>query len=143
MANTYTQIHIQLIFVVKYRNGLIQKEWKDELYKYLTVAIQKYGHKVLIINGIEDHIHIFMGFRPNHALSDLAKELKVSSTKWINDTKMKTGKFQWQEGFAAFSYCMSHVPVVIKYIANQEVHHAKQTFKSEYETLFKGFSDFV
>lgn len=139
MANTYSQIHFQIIFVVKFRRGLIQKEWKEELYKYLTVSIQKYGHKVLIINGVEDHVHLFIGFRPNFNLSDLVKELKVSSTKWINENNKCSVKFQWQEGYAVFSYSLSQIPTLIKYIQNQEKHHQKQDFISEYKEHLNRF----
>ncbi len=80
MANTYTQIHLQLVFAVKYREGLIQESWKEELYKYITGIIQNQGHKVLIINSMPNHIHILIGFRPTQFLSDLMKEIKQSSS---------------------------------------------------------------
>jgi len=71
MANTYTQIHIQAIFAVKYRDAVIAKEWRDELYKYITGIIQNYDHKLLKINGMSDHVHAFFGMRPKQSLSDL------------------------------------------------------------------------
>jgi putative transposase len=85
MANTYHQIHIQGIFAVKNRSGLIQREWKDELYKYITGIIQTHNHKLLAINGIPDHLHIFFGMRPTQSLSDLMQDVKGSSSKWINE----------------------------------------------------------
>ena len=97
MANTYTQIHIQTVFAVRKRTGLIQKEWKDELYKYITGIIQAYDHKVLAINGMPDHLHVFFGMRPTQSLSNLMQDIKGSSSKWINDKKFTWERFEWQE----------------------------------------------
>lgn len=138
MANTYTQIHLQLIFAVKYRKALIHKTWKDELYKYITGIIQKQKHKLIIINGIEDHLHILVGFRPHQSLSDLMQDIKGSSSAWINEKKFITqDRFAWQEGYGAFSYSHSHLHKVIKYIENQENHHRKMAFIDEYRTFLK------
>ncbi len=135
MANTYTQIHIQAVFAVQNRQSLINPKWKNELYKYITGIIQNYGHKVLQINGMPDHIHLFFGMRPTQSLSDLMKQVKQDSSKWINTNGLVTGKFSWQEGYGAFSYSKSHVPNVIKYIANQEEHHKTKNFGDEYLEL--------
>jgi putative transposase len=132
MANTYTQIHIQMVFVVEYRDAMIKEEWEDELYKYMIGIIQNYGHKVLQINGMPDHVHVFIGMRPTQALSDLMEEVKGSSSKWINEKKFSKHKFAWQGGFAAFSYTKSHEKRVIAYIKNQKEHHKKVTFREEY-----------
>ncbi|MEQ8416274.1 MAG: IS200/IS605 family transposase [Imperialibacter sp.] len=139
MPNTYTQIHLQIVFAVKYRQGLIEKAWKDDLYKYITGTIQSYDHKMLAINGVEDHIHILIGMRPTQSLSDLLQDIKSGSSKWINDNKLTKRKFAWQEGYGAFSYSKSHVPNVIRYIHNQEEHHRKKTFLEEYEEFLKKF----
>lgn len=139
MANTYTQIHIQAIFAVKKRTGLIQNEWKDELYKYITGIIQARDHKLLAINGVQDHIHIFFGMRPVEALSDLMQDIKQNSSKWINQKKFIRDKFEWQQGFGAFSYSKSHVPKVIDYVLNQEAHHRKISFLEEYKLILKKF----
>jgi REP element-mobilizing transposase RayT len=139
MANTYTQIHIQAIFAVKNRVGLIQKEWKDQLYKYITGIIQKNNHKLLAINGVSDHVHVFFGMRPVQSLAELMQDVKGSSSKFINDQKLVPGHFEWQEGYGAFSYSRSLVPVVINYIKNQEQHHANQTFLEEYKQLLEEF----
>lgn len=137
MANTYTQIHIQAVFVVKNRQSLISNQWKADLYKYITVIIQNNGHKVLQINGVADHIHILLGMRPVQSLSDLMKQVKQSSSKWINENQLSKAKFSWQEGYAAFSYSKSQLPRVIRYIQNQEQHHKKQNFREEYIALLK------
>lgn len=139
MANTFTQIHIQFVFAVKYRQCLIQKPWKDELYKYITGIVQKQNHKMLAINGISDHIHIFIGMRPTQSISDLTQDIKGSSSKWINEQKFTSKKFEWQEGYGAFSYSLSHVNNVISYINNQETHHAKQSLRDEYVVLLQKF----
>jgi len=139
MANTYTQLHIQFVFAVKYRLALIEKGWKDELHKYITGIIQGNGHKMLQINGMPNHIHIFFGMRPTQFITSLVQKVKAESSKWVKDKKFCTTPFAWQEGYAAFSYSKSHVPDVIRYIQNQEVHHQKETFLEEYKKILKVF----
>ena len=139
MANTYTEIHIHFVFAVKNRIGLIDKSWKNELYKYITGIIQNNEHKLLIINGMPDHIHILIGLRPTQSISDLIKDVKQFSSKWINEQGFVKGKFEWQEGFGAFSYSKSHLSNVIKYIENQEAHHTKKTFLEEYKEILQNF----
>ncbi|MCC6683623.1 MAG: IS200/IS605 family transposase [Bacteroidia bacterium] len=137
MANTYTQIHIQFVFAVKHRIGLIQSSWKDELYKYITGIVQNHKHKLLAINGMPDHIHILVGIRPNQSISELMQDVKGSSSKWINERKLVPGRFEWQEGYGAFSYSASQLKDVINYIQKQEEHHKTKTFKEEYITILK------
>ena len=102
MANTYTQIHIQTVFAVKDRQSLIKNEWKGELYKYINLIVQNHGHKVLQLNGMPDHIHILFGMRPTQSLSDLMKQIKQDSSKWINNKDFVNGKFSWKSGYGAF-----------------------------------------
>ena len=137
MANTYTQIHIQAVFVVQNRNCIIQRGWKDELYKYITGIVQNNKHKMLAINGMPDHVHILFGFRPSQSLADLMQDIKGSSSKWINEKRFIKAKFSWQEGYGAFSYSKSDLPNVIQYIKNQEEHHKKRSFIEEYEDMLK------
>ena len=139
MANTYTQIHLQFVFAVKYRNGLIHASFKEELYKYISGIIKENNHKLLAINGMPDHLHIFIGMRPSQSISDLLQDIKGSSSKWINEKKFLKVKFEWQEGYGAFSYSKSHVNDVINYIQNQENHHKKETFREEYLKFLKVF----
>ena len=139
MANTYTQIHIQAVFVVTSRKCLINKSWQDELYKYITGITQNYGHKVLQINGMPDHIHLLFGFRPTQALSELMQHVKQDSSAWINQRGFLHDKFSWQAGYGAFSYAKSQVPNVIRYIQNQEDHHKRKTFTEEYLELLNEF----
>ena len=137
MANTYTQIHIQAVFVVKHRACIISPLWKDELYKYITGIVQQKNHKLLIINGMPDHIHILFGMNPIQSLSDLMQDIKGSSSKWINETRNLRDTFTWQTGYGAFSYSKSQVKRVYEYIKNQEEHHKKKTFNEEYIQFLK------
>ena len=139
MANTYTQIHIQFVFAVKHREGLIHSSFKDELYQYIAGIIKHHNHKLLAINGMSDHIHIFIGMRPTQSLSDLLQDIKGNSSKWINEKKFLKVKFEWQEGYGAFSYSKSQINSVIDYIKNQEQHHAVKTFREEYLEFLKLF----
>lgn len=139
MANTYTQIHIQAGFCVQDRDCIIKRSWKDELYKYITGIVQNNGHKVLEINGMPDHIHVFFGMRPNQSVSDLLQDIKGSSSQWINQKRFVKGRFSWQEGYGAFSYSKSHVGNVIEYIKNQDVHHRKKSFIEEYHDFLEKF----
>ena len=139
MANTYTQIHIQFVFAVKYREGLINASFKQELYQFISGIIKVHNHKVLAINGMADHIHILVGMRPTQSISDLMQDIKGSSSKWINNKRFLNVKFEWQEGYGAFSYSKSAVTAVIKYIQNQETHHKTKTFKEEYLKFLTAF----
>lgn len=139
MPNTYTQVHIQFVFAVKYRDSCIHTSWKDELYKYITGIIQNNKHKLITINGMSDHIHILIGLRPTQSISDLIQDIKGNSSKWINEKKFVKGKFEWQEGYGAFSYGKSQIKDVIEYIENQELHHQKKTFTEEYLNFLRKF----
>lgn len=132
MANTYTQIHIQAVFSVQDRSSVIRESWKNELYQYIAGIIQNQGHKLLAINGMPDHIHIFFGMRPTQKLSDLMQDIKGDSSKWINQKIFTKSRFSWQEGYGAFSYSKSQVDPVIDYIKNQEIHHHRKSFIEEY-----------
>ena len=139
MADTYSQIYIQTVFAVQGRHGLIARKHKYELYKYITGIVTNKGHKLIRINGTPDHTHILIGLKPNLALSDLVRDIKANSSKFINEKRWIIGKFNWQEGFGAFSYGHSQLDQVIKYINNQETHHRKSTFREEYFKLLKKF----
>ena len=139
MANTYTQIHIQFVFAVKHRDGLIHASFKDELYQYISGIVKHNNHKLLCINGMPDHVHILIGLRPSQSISDLLQDIKGSSSKWINEKKFLSVKFEWQEGYGAFSYAKSEIDSVIKYINNQEAHHKTKSFLEEYIELLKDF----
>jgi putative transposase len=139
MADTYTQLYIQLVFAVKYRESLIEKEFKDELYKYIAGILRNQNQKLLAINGMPDHIHIFFGLTPDVKISDLVRDIKSDSSLFINQTNKSRKIFRWQNGFGAFSYSKSHKDAVIKYILNQEEHHRKKSFQEEYKNLLEKF----
>ena len=135
MANTYTQIHIHSVFAVQNRISLIADSWKDRLYQYIIAIINKNGHKPLAINGMPDHLHIVWGMRPTQSVSDLLQDIKANSSRWINDSKLIQGKFNWQAGFGAFSYSKSQLPNLINYVHNQQLHHKNKTFLQEYREI--------
>ncbi|MFL5753139.1 MAG: IS200/IS605 family transposase [Bacteroidia bacterium] len=132
MANTYTQFFYHLVFAVKGRENLIHISWKDDLYKYISGIIEKQGQKLYILNGMPDHIHLLISCKPTVKFSDLVKEVKEHSTKYINQNKLVKGKFSWQEGYGAFTVSFGNVNAVLNYIKNQEEHHNKKTFREEY-----------
>lgn len=132
MPGTYSQVYIQVVFAVKGRENLIRKEWKDDLYKYMAGIIKAKNHKPIIINGVANHIHVFIGLKPSMAISDLVRDIKNNSSKFINENRLVKGKFAWQEGYGVFSYSQSHIDRVYNYILNQEEHHKKKTFREEY-----------
>ena len=139
MANTYTQIYIQIVIVVKGRQSLIPNTMKTNLCKYITGIIRNKGHKLISINGVANHMHFLIGLNPAEALSDLIKEVKRCSTNYINKQRLVRGRFSWQSGYAGFSYSRSHLDRVINYIDNQEKHHRKKTFREEYLEMLKKF----
>src|SRR6267142_5147485 len=140
IMSTYTQIYIQIIFAVKGRESLIRSEWEERLYKYITGIVQNSQQKMLAINGMPDHIHFLIGMKPSCCLSDLVREVKKSSNEFIKKNKFSKFKFNWQEGFGAFSYSHSQLNDVISYIMNQKVHHKMKTFKDEYIDFLKMFN---
>lgn len=139
MANAFSQIYIQTVFAVQNRECMIQPSWEEQLYKYITGIVSNKGQKMIVINGMPDHIHFFIGMKPSCCLSDLVREVKKSSTDFINEHQFSSYKFNWQEGYGAFSYSHSQIDAVVKYILNQKEHHKKQTFQSEYLQLLKKF----
>ncbi|MEK6782910.1 MAG: IS200/IS605 family transposase [Bacteroidota bacterium] len=139
MANTYTQLHIQFVFAVQNRISLIQPSWEDELYKYITGIVKNHKHKMIAINGMPDHTHVFIGLHPTQSISNLMQVVKGESSEWINTKGFVKGKFQWQEGYGAFSYSHSQVKRVYNYVMNQKEHHKKRTFLNEYLELLRRF----
>lgn len=139
MPGTFSQIYIQVVFAVKGRENLISNSWKTDLHKYISGIIKGKEQKPIIVNGMPDHIHAFIGLRPAKPISDIVRDIKNNSTNFINDNKLVRGKFSWQQGYGAFSYSHSHINKVYDYILNQEEHHKKKTFREEYLELLKKF----
>lgn len=139
MANTYHQIHIQTVFAVKFRQALILPDFKHELFGYMGQIINELGHKTLIVNGVEDHVHCFFGLDPKQSISDLMQKVKSNSSRWINEQGFLAHEFEWQKGYGAFSYGKSQVGIVYKYVQNQEKHHQKRSFREKYLEYLQKF----
>jgi REP-associated tyrosine transposase len=139
MANTYTQIYVHVVFAVEGRQNLIQPEHNDELQKYISGIVSAQRHKLVAINDMPDHLHVLIGLRPDSSLSDLVRDVKANSSRFINEQHWVKGRFSWQEGFGAFSYSRSQLGTVIRYIENQQRHHGKQSFRDEYIELLEKF----
>ena len=140
MANTYTQIYIHIVFAMEHRQNLISNEYKDDLHKYITGIVTNKKQKVIQINSMPDHIHILIGIDPNVAISELVQTIKANSSRFINKKQWTVGRFNWQEGFAAFSYSHSQLDGVADYIKNQETRHAHKSFREEYIEILKRFN---
>ena len=139
MANTYTQIYLHVVFAVEGRQSLIQPEHNDELQKYITGIVSAQKHKLITINNMPDHLHLLVGVRPDAALSDLVRDIKANTSRFISEKRWVPGRFSWQEGFGAFSYSRSQLGTVIRYIENQQKHHARKSFREEYTELLERF----
>ncbi len=139
MAGTFTQIYIQFVFAVKGRSNLLHESWRQDVFKYIAGIIKGKDQKSIIVNGVSNHVHVFAGLKPSMPVSDLIRDIKNNSSNFINDQKFLKGKFNWQEGYGAFSYSHSQLDTIYKYILNQEQHHRKQSFKEEYLKLLKEF----
>lgn len=139
MAGTYSQIYIQYVFAVKGRANLLHKSWRSEVFQYMSGIISAKEQKSIIINGVEDHVHIFVGLKPSMRISDLVRDIKNNSATFIKNQNFLSREFSWQDGYGVFSYGHSQVGDVYKYIMNQEEHHRKETFKAEYHNYLKKF----
>lgn len=139
MACTFSQIYIHYVFAVKGRENLLHKPWRDEVFKYISGIIKGKNQKPIILNGVEDHVHVFVGLKPAMCISDLARDIKNNSSNFINQQRFLKGKFSWQEGYGVFSYAHSQIDNVYQYIVSQEEHHRKKNFKEEYIDFLKRF----
>lgn len=139
MPNTFSQIYIQIVFAVEGRQNLISPEWREEVHKYITGIVVKRGQKLIAIFCMPDHIHLLIGIKPSIAISDLVRDIKAGSSNFINGKGWIRGRFNWQEGFGAFSYSRSQIDGVSRYILEQEKRHADKSFKTEYLALLEKF----
>ncbi len=137
MANTYSKLYYHITIAVKGRKNLIAPIWEENLYKYISGIITNKGQIPMAINGMPDHIHLLFAMKPNHTLSDLMRDVKANSSKFINENKWVEGKFEWQIGFGAFTLGYSQLDMVVNYIKNQKVHHKTKTFREEYLEFLK------
>jgi putative transposase len=132
MAHTYTQLYTHIVFAVKGRTNLISKYWRSNLYQYITGIVKNKSEKLMVIGGVSDHVHILLSTKPDCKMSDLVRDIKANSSRWINENMLVKGKFEWQRGFGAFSVCPANLNIIIAYIQNQEEHHKQTTFREEY-----------
>ncbi len=139
MPNTYTQLYIHCVFAVKFRAAMLHDSWDDRLRLYISAIVQNHHHKMLAINNMPDHLHFFVGLNPNQSISDMLRIVKSESSVWINDQNFTKNKFNWQDGYGAFSHSRSQVNKVVQYIHNQQEHHRKITFLEEYVKMLKDF----
>ena len=138
MPNTYTQLYVQFIFAVQNRFSLISSKWEEELKMYITGIVQHNKHKMIAINGMPDHLHVFVGLHPTQSISDLMQMVKGDSSTWINNNRLTKGRFSWQDSYGAFSYSRSQIDKVYHYIMNQKEHHKKTTFIEELREFVGG-----
>jgi len=139
MANTYTQLNIHVIFVVKGRENVLSDNIRPALFSYISGILKNTGQYPLAVNGYKDHVHVFFEMQPSKSLSDIVRIVKSNSSKWMNENNLMVGKFNWQEGYGGFSYSRSQRNSLIKYILNQEEHHRRRTFKEEYLDMLRNF----
>jgi putative transposase len=139
MANTYHQVYIQVVFAVKYREAVLHNDWRKNVFAVIGNLINETGCKTIIVNGVEDHVHCFLGLKPTVSISELMKTVKAKSSKYINDNKLLLNRFEWQEGYGVFSYSHSQIKEVYHYVANQEEHHKKENFREEYLKYLEKF----
>jgi len=139
MPNTYTQMYAQIVFTPKGRENLILSTFEERLYQYMTAIVQNKGQKMIAINGMPDHIHLFIGFKPSIAISDLVRDVKANSAKFINEHRLLPGRFAWQDGFGCFTYAHSQLDAVAKYVMQQKEHHRTKSFRNEYLDFLEKF----
>ena len=137
MPKSYTNLLYHIVFSTRERRPLITLERRSRLYEYVGGAIRSEGGISLGIGGIEDHMHLLAKLRPDKALSDLLRTLKANLSGWMHDVFPDARDFYWQNGYGAFTVSSSQVPAVSSYIANQERHHRRRTFRDEFIELLK------
>lgn len=137
MANTYKSIYLQIVFAVKNREALLDKSWRSELFRYITGIVNNRGHFSLAVNGVQDHVHIFLDFNGQELIQELVREIKKSSSHYIKKKKLTLFHFEWQSGYGVFSHGYREKDIIIKYILNQEDLHRIKTFKEEYLSFLK------
>ena len=139
MANTYRKVNLQIVFAVKNRQALLHKSWRSDLFKYIAGIVNKRDHYSLAVNGVEDHIHIFLDYNCRELIEDLVREIKKASNAYINERNLCPYKFEWQSGYGVFSHGYREKSIIIDYVMNQETHHRKKTFRQEYLAFLKSY----
>ncbi len=137
MANTYSQMYAQVVFSPKGREHLILPSFEERLYQYITGIVAENNQKLIAINGMPDHIHIFFGFKPTICIADLVGTIKTASSKFIKKERFLPGTFSWQDGYGVFTYAHSQLDMMAKYVMNQKEHHRQKTFREEYMEILQ------
>ena len=131
MGSTHLSLHFHLIFGTKNHEPFMAKEWRPRLHAYMGGILRNVNTVPEIVGGVEDHVHILVGLHATERLSDIMRELKSISSRWVRE-EMKISQFAWQEGYGAFTVSASQRESVRHYIENQEEHHRTRSFKEEY-----------
>jgi putative transposase len=137
MANTYTQIYVQIVFAVQGRENVIKESFREELEKYISGIVRNNKSKLLAIYCNPDHAHVLIGLHPTVSVSTIAGDIKSGSSKWINLQHKIPGKFCWQDGYGGFTYSKTQIDDVASYILNQSEHHKKKSFREEYLDILR------
>jgi putative transposase len=133
-------MYINFLFAVKYRRAAIEEEWESRLQEYITGVVKNNGHKLLAINNMPDHLHLFVRMNHRQSVDDLTVRIKENSSEFINSEGFTKRKFHWQDGYGAFSNSQSQIDEVVQNILNQKKHHAKKTFREEYIEILKDYA---
>lgn len=142
MPSTHTSLHYHLVFSTKNRELWITPDIGERLHEYMGGVIRGMGGHPHAIGGVEDHVHVAAGLKPTHCLSDVMRELKSESSRWMHEEVMLDG-FAWQEGYGAFTFGAPSLEKVRAYVLNQAEHHAAQSFQDEYvEMLQRGLVEY-
>ncbi len=139
MANSYTQLYVQVVFAVEGRQNLIPEQFRERIEKYICGIISNKKSKPLAVYCNPDHTHVLIGLHPCVSVSDIVRDIKTNTSKWINENRFSNGKFGWQTGYGAFTYSRSQIDAVVKYILTQPAHHKKMTFAEEYIQFLEKF----
>jgi putative transposase len=137
MASTLTNLIYHVVFSTKGREPMIVHPLRVELYRYMGGIVKNEGGILLQIGGMPDHLHLVLKLKPTHELSKIMQKIKGNSSKWINTQGILKDRFSWQDGYGAFSVSESQVPVVVRYVKEQEAHHRKLSFKDEFTQILE------
>ncbi len=134
--STYHSLNYHITFSTKNRTPWIKSHWIGRLHAYIGGTVNDLGGKALNIGGVEDHVHLLIGLKPTHCISDFMRELKKSASKWVHEM-IEFPPFEWQDGYAVFSVSPTGRESVTKYIENQKEHHRKKSFREELIFMLK------
>ena len=137
MPNSYTCLHYHVVFSTKNRTPRIHPPTQDRLYEYVGGIIRDNKGRLIAAGGTPDHVHLLLSLHPQTALSDLLRQAKAGSSRWIHETFAEQSDFAWQDGYGAFTVSQSSVVQVTTYIAEQEQHHRQVSFQEEFVEFLK------